>query len=795
MQTSSALFARTFAVLFLWCIALASPALAQAGRVVVLGFDGADSATAQRLMDAGALPNLARLRQQGTFAPLGTTVPAESPVSWAALNSGQNPAKTGVSGFVTRKFDAGREPHPGTGFYSTATRKSEELGLPAWKRFLVTRTPQSAAWILGATSLVLFLLLFVVVLRLRWWLALALALLLGAAGAWAGASASRALPRSIEDIWTNDTHVGGFWEVAARAGVPSVVIDGAMAWDRPEVPNAKVLAGLGLPDARGDYGSWCLYTTQDEDQQFQTLPHWRDTGSGGRVFRVEEHDGRIDTFLYGPYDQLRFGHLREELAELEAQLGRDRGVSEQRELERRKRDLEAELRDIENTRGSESDEYRLFVPMTLTRQPDGKVVVAIGEESQTLAEGQWSDWYHPRFDGSPLFQVHTVTRVKLRRAQGPLELLVDFLHFDPRNPSFYQPISQPTSFAGELARAIGTEYETVGWACLTHGYKDGEIDTRTFLEDIEFTHEWRRKLLLAALARDDWKLLVDVESTPDRVQHMCYQFSDPSHPLYKAENAAQRIRLFGEEITYAGAIDASYRSMDRLVGEVLGKLRPEDVLLVCSDHGFQSFRRQCHLNNWLAEHGYLALQPELAPGSRYFPRFIDWSKTKAYALGLGMIFLNRAGREAQGIVTDAEAPALLEQLSRDLLATQDEGRKAVHSVTRLSTVHQGPYLADEADLMVGFEAGWRVSWSTTTGNLSLTKELRPGPTFVDNLLNWSGDHVSVAEDLVRGIFFCNRKVSLPAQGVDLLDVAPTALKLLAVPVPVEYDRPALDLAR
>ena len=786
------------ALLVLLLASAASPLAAPqaSGRVVVFGIDGADARTMQQLMDAGKLPNFAGLREKGTFAPLGTTVPAESPVSWASLNSGQNPAKTGVSGFVNRTLDASGDPHPQTGFYSNATRKTEDMQLAFWQRFLVARTPLAAAWILGLASALVFALVLLFVLRLSLWLSLALALLLGAAGAWGGYTASRALPRAIDDIWVNSAKVGGFWEVAARAGVASVVIDGAMAWDRPEVPGAKVLAGLGVPDARGDYGSWCLYTTSKDEQDF--APQRRDTGSGGRVFRVDEREGRIDTFLYGPNDQLRLEHLNGDLARVEHELDAGGlGSARERELERERSDLKSQLRDISSTRDrGDSDEYRLCVPLALRRLEDGRVEVKIGEEQQTLAQGEWSKWYHPRFDGSPLFQVHTVTRVKLRQAKDPLELVVDFLHFDPAHPSFYQPISQPPEFAGELARAVGGAYETVGWACLTHGLKDEELETGTFLEDIEFTHECRRKLFLAALERKDWKLLVDVESTPDRVQHMCYQYADREHPLYDAAKASTPIKLFGESITYAQAIEASYRSMDRLLGEVLGKLAPQDVLLVCSDHGFQTFRRQCNLNNWLVEHGYLKLKPGLTRADALFPNYIDWSGTKAYALGLGMIFVNRAGRESHGIVAEADVPALLEQLSKDLVGSEDGGKKSVRSVRKLAEVHKGPYLANEAELMVGFEAGWRVGWATTTGNLKFTSgKDEVAPAFIDNMSNWSGDHVSVSDELVRGIFFCNRKVTLPPNGPDLLEIAPTALQLLGVPVPAEYDRAPLSVAR
>src|SRR5882672_9006469 len=94
--------------------ASSAPASAS-GRVIVLGFDGGDARTVAELMQRGQLPNLKKLADQGTFAPLGTTNPAESPVAWAALNSGANPAKTGIPGFVMREF-VGGTPWPNKGF-------------------------------------------------------------------------------------------------------------------------------------------------------------------------------------------------------------------------------------------------------------------------------------------------------------------------------------------------------------------------------------------------------------------------------------------------------------------------------------------------------------------------------------------------------------------------------------------------------------------------------------------------------------------------------------------------------
>ena len=71
-------------------------------QVVVLGFDGADPKLASKWMAEGKLPNLARLALEGTFKPLGTTNPPESPVAWASFATGLNPGGTGIFDFLKR---------------------------------------------------------------------------------------------------------------------------------------------------------------------------------------------------------------------------------------------------------------------------------------------------------------------------------------------------------------------------------------------------------------------------------------------------------------------------------------------------------------------------------------------------------------------------------------------------------------------------------------------------------------------------------------------------------------------
>ncbi|MHC5209128.1 MAG: alkaline phosphatase family protein [Planctomycetota bacterium] len=70
--------------------------------VFVLGIDGVDPVIVQRLMDAGQLPAFQALAQAGTFQPLGTANPPQSPVAWSTFVTGLDPGGHGIFDFVHR---------------------------------------------------------------------------------------------------------------------------------------------------------------------------------------------------------------------------------------------------------------------------------------------------------------------------------------------------------------------------------------------------------------------------------------------------------------------------------------------------------------------------------------------------------------------------------------------------------------------------------------------------------------------------------------------------------------------
>ncbi len=180
--------------------------------------------------------------------------------------------------------------------------------------------------------------------------------------------------------------------------------------------------------------------------------------------------------------------------------------------------------------------------------------------------------------------------------------------------------------------------------------------------------------------------------------------------------------------------------------------------MVISDHGFTSFQRGGNLNAWLHANGYLTLK-EGTDGSSEWLRDVDWSKTKAYCLGLTGLYLNIKGRESEGIVAPgAEAKALKKELISKLNGLMDEERGVVgiREVFDTPELYKGPYLENAPDLLLGFNAGYRVSWDCATGMVS-------GPVFEDNRKCWSGDHC-VDPRLVPGIFLSNVPIDKTGPG-------------------------------
>jgi predicted AlkP superfamily phosphohydrolase/phosphomutase len=271
-------------------------------------------------------------------------------------------------------------------------------------------------------------------------------------------------------------------------------------------------------------------------------------------------------------------------------------------------------------------------------------------------------------------------------------------------------------------------------------------------------------------------LCVCVFDGTDRIQHTFWRQMDALHPSHGGHFSAPD----------SLAIEDVYKRADRLLGKTMDKCRDKDtVLMIISDHGFTSFRYGIDLNRWLEENGYLKLKT----GERGKKNLVnvDWSQTRAFAVGLSGLFLNLKGREAQGIVDPkTEAPQLREEIAEKLKRLDDPVRNqpAVKQVYNAWKIYNGPYKNDAPDLLVGYHSGYRASWETAVGEVTDT-------IFHDNKKAWSGDHC-VDQSLVPGVLFCNRKIN--DEHPRLMDMGPTVLSLFGVAVPAHMDGNPLRVA-
>jgi predicted AlkP superfamily phosphohydrolase/phosphomutase len=383
--------------------------------------------------------------------------------------------------------------------------------------------------------------------------------------------------------------------------------------------------------------------------------------------------------------------------------------------------------------------------------------------------------------------------------------LGDFLA-PPSAPDF---ASDPAVFA-ELEQAVGP-YRP--WSTAVH---DGGNEAGV-LQDLTGFLDHHLQALKFLMGRCEWDLFMFDLMATDRIQHELWHVWDATHSARKGREA--------ELDALQPGCRAFWERLDRGVGEIEAALPPDAALILMSDHGFGPIEWYVNFNVWLLERGDIALQdslyvrqkhwfyrrgvtPEwfysvmarlgmagqrvarfrgkqtgslerLAESAFLSRRHIDWSRTKAYAQGnFGQIFLNLQGRQPHGCVAPADARPLLDDLKAGLLAIPhpETGRPLVERVYERDELYHGPHAHLGPDLTVVL-GDWRYR---TIGLHDFTTHKLISPAFGP-----TGDH------RLEGVFIGSGPAFRPGATVpaaaDLMDIAPTVLHLLGVPVPDDMD--------
>jgi predicted AlkP superfamily phosphohydrolase/phosphomutase len=521
----------------------------------------------------------------------------------------------------------------------------------------------------------------------------------------------------------------GGWSIPLSAGKAELLRHGKAFWqflDDHGIPATVVRMPVNFPPVAARGRTLAGMGTPDMEGSygifsFYTSDPWENPGerSGGRVYSVEPQDDKVSAKLYGPPNTFRKGNP---------------------------------LASVDFTVWLDPTEPMARIDI------QGKEVV--------LHQGEWSDWIQVEFSLIPYLQSTTgICRIYLKQVRPYFMLYVSPINIDPSQPAL--PISTPPSYATDLWKQVGFYY-TQGIAEDTKALSDRLLDDGEYLEQAHIVLAEQLKFFDVELARFHSGLLFVYFSSLDLNAHMFWRTFDPNHPAYD-QQAAEK---------YGGTLEDMYAKMDEVLGKAMAKVDGDTTLIVLSDHGFGPFERSFNLNTWLLQNGYITLKPnpDRAYGTGDLFTDVDWTKTRAYGLGLNGLYLNLSGRERDGIVKPgAEAETLMNEIRDKLLAVRDPVTEMppITRIDKAEDVYSGPYSRGGPDMLVGYNRIYRAGWETVLGQFT-------SDVISLNMEAWSGDHC-IDYTLVPGVLLSNKRIELPSPS--LTDIAPTILGEYGIATP------------
>ncbi len=356
--------------------------------------------------------------------------------------------------------------------------------------------------------------------------------------------------------------------------------------------------------------------------------------------------------------------------------------------------------------------------------------IEIGEDVLVLNEGDWSEWVEVDFELVPyMMSASGIVRFFLKEAYPNFKLYASPININPKQQEV--PISEPHEFGEEIAEEVGLFY-TQGMAEETKALSAHMISRKDFIQQahIVFTEEIDvYDHLLGKYQQRGGGFMFYYFSTTDQAAHM----------------------LWGD---YEEELIPFYERADEVVGHTLDTISDDTTLMVISDHGFQRFDREVHLNRWLMDEGFLALDDPANAGPTPGFVHVDWENTQLYAMGLNGLYYNLEGREDEGSVTEDELEEIEAELEKKLLAWVDPelDKNVVLKLYRTDEMFEdGTEMEFAPDFLVGFAPPYRMSPATGLGAIPYTQ-------INDNPDEWIGDHC-MAHETVPGVLFSNRKIT------------------------------------
>ena len=477
----------------------------------------------------------------------------------------------------------------------------------------------------------------------------------------------------------------------------------------------RSIAGMGTPDLVDSYGSFSYYTSD----LFEDYPDLE----GGNVLYVDVNRNVVRAHLPGPANSL--------VTTTQAPGDRLDNVAR--------------------------------IPFTAYVDPrSGSARLDIQGQSIVLKCGEYSPWVKVTFDLLPVVgSVPGIARFLLKGVTPHFQLYVTPINIDPSEPA--TPVTYPAEFGAEIARDIGA-FWTKGLPADVKAFDHRVINDEEYVGQAELILRERMALFDHQWSHFDRGLFFFYVSSTDQDAHMMWRNMDESHPMHAQS-----------DIRFSGWIPHLYEEMDKLVGKVLPAVDDDTLVLVCSDHGFAQFARQFHLNTWLRDNGYLNLKPSAHNKDRASIFDVDWARTVAYGVGFSGLYINRVGRERDGIVSHDKVEEISSRLAGELgdLRDPETGMRPIARVYRRDSLYVGPHTPMMPELLVGYARGYRNASPSVLGST--------GRSTIDlNPWAWSGDH-SMAHELVPGVLLSSRQVK--KANASILDLPVSILEFFGVHKP------------
>lgn len=338
-----------------------------------------------------------------------------------------------------------------------------------------------------------------------------------------------------------------------------------------------------------------------------------------------------------------------------------------------------------------------------------------------------------------------------------------------------------------------------------------------FLQDMLDFDGKRTDTIIWMMQNKPWDVLACVLKTPDTVHHEVWHIIDPTHPRYDPKLNKQ----------FAPAVLDYFKAIDACVGKIIAAAPPDTFIAIMSDHGGGPFHKFFHVNNWLAQQGLLKfkrtplslikralfklgatpitalkivnllrmgrLRRRVKRGrgrgmlKRLFLSFgdVDWSRTKAFAVGnFGQIYINVKGQRAQGTVEPgAEYERIRDQIIQAALSLHDPdgGDRVIAKVYKREELYHGARVPDAPDLILHTDRSKYVSFGHA--DFGSNKVIEPS-------IGQTGHHT------MDGIVVLHGEGIAPGQSINghIIDIAPTVLHALDLPIPAHIDGKVLTTA-